>query len=154
MKVSLFRGDICDAPAEALCTSTNPRLSLMMGTGGAVRERGGFSILRACEALTARGPLPPGSAHPTHPGTLPAKLIIHCVASDLAHHSSPEVIRSCVKNALRCAEDAGCRTIAMPLFATGHARFKFERAMEIITEELRSAQSSVEEAFIVVPEFD
>ena len=34
MKTTIFTGDITDAPADAICTSTNPRLSLVMGTGG------------------------------------------------------------------------------------------------------------------------
>ena len=33
MRVTVFAGDLCDVHAEALCTSTNPRLSLAMGTG-------------------------------------------------------------------------------------------------------------------------
>jgi len=38
MRISIFAGDICDVPAEALCTSTNPRLSLAMGTGAARKK--------------------------------------------------------------------------------------------------------------------
>jgi len=48
MRISLFSGDLCDVEAEALCTSTNPRLSLAMGTGGSVRSRGGYEILDHC----------------------------------------------------------------------------------------------------------
>ena len=67
MNVSIFAGDITDAPADAICTSTNPRLSLMMGTGGAVRERGGFGVLRECEAIVAGSPpLRAGSVHGSH----------------------------------------------------------------------------------------
>jgi O-acetyl-ADP-ribose deacetylase (regulator of RNase III) len=53
MRISIFAGDICDVQAEALCTSTNPRLSLAMGTGGSIRGRGGYEILRECEAIVA-----------------------------------------------------------------------------------------------------
>jgi hypothetical protein len=34
MNVGLYIGDICQAPAELICTSTNPNLNLMIGTGG------------------------------------------------------------------------------------------------------------------------
>jgi len=122
MKLSIFVGDIADAPADALCTSTNSRLTLMMGTGASIRARGGVAVARACEALA---PLPPGAARATTAGALPCKITIHCVASDANHHSSEAIVRSCVTNALACADDAACATVAMPIFGTGHARFAF-----------------------------
>jgi O-acetyl-ADP-ribose deacetylase len=129
MRASIFIGDIADVEAEAICTSTNPRLSLMMGTGAAVRARGGYEILRACEEIVSRdGPLPPGSAWPTTAGSLASKVVIHCVASDANHRSSEATIAMCVRNALDCAARAGCRTVAMPVFASGHAHVNFRRA--------------------------
>jgi O-acetyl-ADP-ribose deacetylase (regulator of RNase III) len=152
MNVSIFVGDIADAPAEAICTSTNPRLSLMMGTGASVRERGGFEVLRECEAIVAAAgrPLPPGSTHVTSAGKLPAKVIIHCVACDTHHLSSPDIVAVCVKNALARADEARCRSIALPVFATGHARVKFDRAIAAMADALRTAQTSVEEVLIVI----
>lgn len=159
MRVSIFVGDIVDAPAEAVCTSTNPRLSLMMGTGAAVREKGGFEILRACEDLieaesqkTGKKFLRTGSAHVTTAGKLPYKAVIHCVASDTSHISSPDVVRTCAKNALAAAEQAGCRSVAMPLFATGHARVKFDRAVRAMAEAIRDSATSLEEVMVVVLE--
>src|SRR6185503_17424945 len=122
MKFSIFVGDIADAPAAALCTSTNPRLSLMMGTGASVRARGGPAVARACEALA---PLPPGAARATTAGALPHRIAIHCIASDATHRSSETIVRSCVTNALACADTAGCTTVAMPVFGSGHARYAF-----------------------------
>lgn len=153
MKVSVVSGDIADAQVDAICTSTNPRLTLMMGTGGAVRDRGGFEVLRAAEEILAssgRTTLPPGSVHVTTAGRLPYKAIIHCVASDPAHQSSDDVIRLCVRNALAAADSLGCASIAMPVFATGHAHFRFRRALAAMADSLRDAQTSVESVTIVV----
>lgn len=97
MNLSIFVGDIADAPAEAICTSTNPRLSLMMGTGASVRERGGWDVMRACEKIVAGGPLPAGSAHATTAGTMRCKTLIHCVASDQSHMTSRAIIQACAK---------------------------------------------------------
>ena len=154
MRVSVFIGDIAAVNAEAICTSTNPRLTLVMGTGAAVRDRGGFSILRACEALVANGPLPVGSAHVTPAGDLPAKIIIHCVASDTNHRSSPAIVRACVLNALKRATEAGCRTVAMPVFATGHAHVPFKTALQTMREAFDSAATDVEEVTVVLQEAD
>lgn len=154
MRISIFIGDITEAPAEAVCTSTNARLSLMMGTGGAVRERGGFEVLRACEEILAasgQSSLPLGSAHRTTAGRLPYKAAIHCVASDpVTHLSSPDIVRACVKNALSHAAAIGAKTVAMPVFATGHARLRFDRAVEAMAAALRDAKTSVEEVVVVV----
>jgi O-acetyl-ADP-ribose deacetylase len=156
MKISLFVGDIADAPADAVCTSTNARLSLMMGSGGAIRERGGFEILRECEDIVARSgksALPVGSVHVTSAGRLPFKLVIHCVASDPnTHLSSAAVIRACVKRSLAAASAARCRSIAMPVFATGHARFKYDAAVATMIEALREAETDLAEVLIVVHE--
>ncbi len=156
MKISVFAGDLCDVEAEALCTSTNPRLSLAMGSGGSVRDRGGYQILRECEEIvetefrrSGLRSLPAGSAYVTTSGDLPAKIIVHCVASDAAHRSSAEIIGNCVRNALALAEAAGCRSVAMPLFATGHAGFNFDGAVTAMAEALRDDTTSAKQLFIV-----
>lgn len=156
MKVSILLGDLTEAAADAVCTSTNPRLSLMAGTGGAVRDRGGFEILRACEEIVEAtgGGLRIGSAHPTTAGKLPFKAIIHCVASNAVHLSSTEIVRLCVKNALACADSTGCRIVAMPVFATGHAGLKFDRAIAAMAEALDGAATEVERVIIVINEPD
>lgn len=150
MKISLFVGDITDVQADAVCTSTNPRLSLMMGTGGSVRERGGFQVLRECEKLTGGRSLPPGSAYVTSGGALPFKAVIHCVASDTSHRSSPALVQLCVKNALARADAAGCKSVAMPVFGSGHARVRFDQALKAMRDTLRTSESAVEQVVIVV----
>ena len=156
MKLTIFAGDITEAPAEAICTSTNPRLSLAMGTGGAVRERGGLSILRECEAIVAAAPSPlrPGSAHVTAAGSLPFRKVIHCVASDASHNSSASIIRACVTSALAAADAEGITSLAMPVFATGHAHYRFREALAAMGDALRSASTGVGEVVVVVEEAD
>ena len=156
MKISIFAGDIADAAADAICTSTNPRLSLAMGTGGAVRERGGLSILRECEAIVAASaqPLRAGSVHLTAAGALPYKRVIHCVASDANHNSSASIIRACVTNALAAADGVGIARLAMPVFATGHAHFRYREALISMGAALRSASTSVAVVVVVVDEAD
>ena len=146
MRFSIFVGDIADAPAEALCTSTNPRLSLMMGTGASVRARGGPEVMRACEGL---GPRTPGSVHVTTAGALPHKAVIHCVASDAAHRSSMAVVGSCVANALAAADAAGCATVAIPILGTGHARLCFADAARAMARTALDARTHVREVKFV-----
>ncbi len=150
MRISVFAGDIADAPAEAICTSTNPRLSLMMGTGASIREKGGWDVLRACEAIVKQQPLRAGSAVRTTAAALPCKTIIHCVASNESHLTSSAIIQACVRNALALAREAGCTSVAMPVFGTGHARFKFDQALRAIREALASAPEGIDEVLVVI----
>ncbi|HVR38734.1 MAG TPA: macro domain-containing protein [Thermoanaerobaculia bacterium] len=154
MRITLFLGDIAYAPAEALCTSTNPRLSLAMGTGASVRERAGYEVLRACEALRNGRELAAGTAHTTTAGALPNKMLIHCVASDATHRSSEEIVRRCVASALRCAEEGNCSSVAMPVFASGHAHVNFKRAVSAIAQALAEARTAVREVIVVVNDRD
>jgi O-acetyl-ADP-ribose deacetylase len=151
VRVTIFVGDLADTPAEALCTSTNPRLSLFMGTGATVRHAGGFEILRACEAIiSAKGALPAGSAHATPAGSLPCKAIIHCVASDISHRSSPAIVSACVVNALQRAADMHCESIAMPIFASGHAHLDFSKAVAVMCDAIRQSSTKIAHIFIVI----
>ncbi len=126
-----------------------------MGTGAAVRGRGGFGILRACEEIVRTlGALPAGSVHGTTAGTLPHKLIIHCVASDGRHHSSDAIIQACVRNALACAEAAGCRSVAMPVFASGHARVKLTHALAVMARAVRASSSAIDHVVFVIHDPD
>ena len=151
-QISIFEGDLTDAAADAVCTSTNPRLSLMMGTGGAVRERGGFEVLRACEEIVRGKPLPPGSAHVTTAGALPFKIAIHCVAGTETHLTSAEIIRACARSALLRAAENGCASVAMPVFGSGHGRFKFDQALGAMLEAIRNAPPSIARVVIAVNE--
>ena len=122
-----------------------------MGTGAAVRHSGGFEILRACEAIVAeKGLLPAGSGHVTPPGSLHCKAIIHCVASDPTHRSSVAIVRACVKSALQHAGVLRCQSIAMPVFATGHAHLEFTTALGAMCDAVKESSSQIAHIIIVI----
>jgi len=159
--IRVVRANLAEVRADAICTSTNPRLSLHEGTGGAVAERGGWEIKRACEALldaekdrTGVGCLRVGSVRVTTAGNLAAKIVIHCVASDEWHRSSKEIISACAANALAVACRQGCDSIAMPVFATGHAAFRFEDAAEAMAEAVRESDKGVRTIMIATLDGD
>lgn len=162
LEVALFVGEIVDAPAEAICTSTNPRLSLGGGTGRAVIEEAGWELKRRLETVveeearrTGRDELPVGFTCATPGGRPPHRLIVHCVASDRVHRSSAEGVYRCVAGALGHAEDAGCESIALPVFGTGHARLPFDVSVRAIAEALRDASpSTLRRAWIILFQAD
>ena len=100
--IRLLRGDISLCGAEAIATSTNPRLegtrqssfwrfSGRKNADGAIRSAGGPELARATFRLAASAaPLAPGSAVATAAGgQLKAQWVIHCVACLLYTSPSP-----------------------------------------------------------------
>lgn len=161
MEAALYIGDICSAPVEVVCTSTNPHLELILGTGGAVRDQGGHSIQQECLAIITeqrarygRAWIPPGSAVRTSAGKLPYRFIVHCIAIDAFHDSSEETIRSCVREALQiCATaEPPATSVAMPVLASGHGHVEFESSLHIMADELISSHSPLREVVFVVYE--
>jgi O-acetyl-ADP-ribose deacetylase (regulator of RNase III) len=71
------------------------------------------------------------------------------VASDAGHRSRDEIIRRCVVNALARAEAAGCRSLAMPIFATGHAHVNWARGLRVMAEAVKESAGALEIVFVV-----
>jgi len=161
VNVGLFLGDICQAPADVICTSTNPHLDLMIGTGGAVRSAGGWAIQEECyKKIREKSNSPdltfldPGQAVVTGAGDLPFKGVIHCVAIDSFHNSSAEVIRLCVSNALgEFVQIPDAHTIAFPVFAAGNGQFDFSASLTEICRTLKANwPEQLQEAWFTVYE--
>ena len=157
VEVALFVGELAEAPAEVLCTSTNPRLSLLGGTGAAIIAGAGWGvrqealeIVQRAQATTGLAGLELGTVHRTSAGRLSHAFLLHCVASRPGHAVSAEAIRSCVRGVLAEADRAGCSTVAMPVFGAGHASFPFDRAVRAIGEELSSASTAVQRVVLVI----
>ncbi len=159
MKIQAYLGDICEVSAAVVCVSTNPYLELMAGTGGAVRDRGGWSIQEECIALmvrhckvTRKKYFDPGSAELVRAGKLPFRGVVLCVAIDPFHDSSEEIIAQCVKNTLLKIQlmDPPIQSIAFPVLASGHAGFDFEKSLRVMLKTIQqSATSKLEDIFIV-----
>ena len=156
-EVALFVGELAEAPAEVLCTSTNPRLSLLGGTGAAIIERAGWGVRREASAIVQRAAaeagkpgLEIGTVHRTTAGALPHAFVLHCVVSEPGYAVSTGAIRSCVRGALAEAERAGSASIALPVFGAGHASFPFDRAVRAIGEELAAIPAAATRRVLLV----
>jgi len=133
----------------------------MIGTGGAVRDRGGWEIQEEASAYIEKirhernhAYLNPGEVAITKAGKLPFKAIIHCIAIDAFHGSSNEVIRVCTRNALTTAATMpNVCSIAIPVLASGNGQYDFQTSVRLMLEEIRDhAPGPLEEVLIVVYE--
>ena len=68
--------------------------------------------------------------------------------------SARRPIRACVANALAAADKAGCKSVAMPVFGTGHAHFKFKDALMAMAAALREAETRVQKVVVVMRDDD
>ncbi len=160
MKIGLFVGDVHAAPVEVICTSTNPMLNVMAGSGGKVLAKGGPELRQACDTLiereqirTGRDQLPPGTAAATGPGQLSFQAVIHCVALDSYHASNPDIISTCVQNALATITGLKPRpkSAAMPVFAADNKKYDFSAALRAMFEVLYAERAQpIDDLWIAV----
>ncbi len=160
-EVSLFVGELAEAPAEVLCTSTNPQLSLLGGTGAAIIEAAGWGvreeaaeIVQRARAGTGHAGLALGTVHRTSAGRLPHPFLLHCVVSGPGHGVSAEAIRSCVRGVLAEAARAGSSSVGLPILGAGHASFPFDHAVRAIAEALSSTATAVPRVLLVIYDRD
>jgi O-acetyl-ADP-ribose deacetylase (regulator of RNase III) len=159
MRIRVFVGDVCQAPAEVLCATTNPQFNMIAGSGAQVRKRGGPDITAACLALlereevrTGRRQLAPGSASATIAGTLDYHAIVHCVALDAWLQTNPETIETALRNAILTARGLPSRprSIAVPILGADCGKYDFALALQAIAETLRQIPDSDLDAVCLV----
>lgn len=134
--ISTKTGDITK---EKVCAIVNAANSSIMGGGGvdgAIHRAGGPIILEACEKIRKTqypNGLPTGEAVATQAGDLPAQYVIHTVGP-IYHQCKDKcasLLASCYTNALKLADELGCKDIAFPAISTGIYGYPKEAAAKI-----------------------
>ena len=122
--------DITFARVDAIVNAANEGLQLGAGVAGAIRRRGGQSIQEECDRI---GYCATGDAVVTGAGNLPARWVIHAVGPVWRGGGEGEdaLLASAVLAALRRAEEAGAKSVALPAISTGVYGFPLERAAKI-----------------------
>ncbi|MFC7242775.1 O-acetyl-ADP-ribose deacetylase [Catellatospora aurea] len=154
MQVNLIQGDITRQEVDVIVNAANSSLLGGGGVDGAIHRNGGPEILAECRALRAshygRG-LATGQAVATTAGKLPARWVVHTVGPVYsATEDRSELLRDCYRNALRVAGELGARTVAFPLISSGVYRWPINDAARQALDVLRSAETPVEEATLVL----
>ena len=130
---------------EAIVNAANEALQLGAGVAGAIRIRGGPAIQDECDRI---GTCPVGQAVVTGAGNLSARWVIHAVGPVWRGGDMGEemLLASAVRSALKRAEEAGARSVALPALSTGVFGFPLDHAAEI---SIAAARSFAEDARIV-----
>jgi O-acetyl-ADP-ribose deacetylase (regulator of RNase III) len=149
-RIAICEGDITEAEVDAIVNAANSALQLGSGVAGAIREKGGPSIQRECDA---HGPIAVGEAALTGAGDLPARFVIHAAGMAPGGSAGEDSIRSSVRRSLELAGENGCRSIAIPAIGAGVGGFSTQRCAEILLEEARdhlAGETSLEEVRFVL----
>ncbi len=152
--LALAVGDLSEFEADALVNAANSALAGGGGVDGALHRRGGPSIMVETEARYPGG-CPTGSAVLTGAGELKARWVIHAVGPVWrgGWSGEREQLASAYRSALRLAEEAGARTVALPALSAGVYGYPLEEAAEVAlstTRDYLRGKTSIERATFVL----
>ncbi len=157
MSFKIERNDITKVHTDAIVNTANPLPRVGRGTDTAVYNAAGRE-----ELLMARkeiGVIEPGHSVSTKSFNLKKngiKYIIHTVGCmyDADKPETVQNLRSCYSSSLKIAKELGCKSIAIPLLATGFYGFPKELGLKIAVDEISSflLENEIEVRLVVYDE--
>ena len=143
MDIEVITGDITRLDVDAIVNAANCGLLGGGGVDGAIHRAAGKELFDECLKLVAELPGQrgkTGQAYLTKAGRLPCKYVIHTPGPVYRDglHGEPELLASCYENSLRCAEAAGCASIAFPCISTGVYGYPKEDAARIAIKSVQA----------------
>ncbi|MEM1658708.1 MAG: macro domain-containing protein [Candidatus Jordarchaeales archaeon] len=125
VKIETHVGDITKLEVDAIVNAANSRLWMGGGVAGAIKRAGGVEIEEDARKRAPRDKrgepfVPVGQAIASTAGKLKAKYVIHApTMEEPAMATTPEKVEMAMEAALRCAEELGVKTLAVPALGTG-----------------------------------
>ena len=139
MAFKILRNDITKVRADAVVNTANPMPVIGRGTDSSIYEAAGREQL--LEARRKIGVIERGQSIWTTAFNLKkhgVKYIIHTsgVFYRDGNHGEKEILRSCYQTSLNIAAELNCKSVAIPLLASGNYRFPKDLALQIAVEEI------------------
>ena len=139
MSFKIERNDITRVHADAIVNTANPFPQVGRGTDTAVYNAAGREeLLKARKEI---GVIEPGHSVSTKSFNLKkngVKYIIHTVGVSYKDgtHGEVNILRSCYSTSLKIAAELNCKSVAIPLLASGHYAFPKDIALQVAVEEI------------------
>ncbi len=139
MSFKIIRNDITRVKVDAIVNTANLLPVIGRGTDSAIYIAAGEEKL--LEARKKIGVIEPGHSAWTDSYNLKKngiKYIIHTVGTFYGEgkNGETEILRSCYSSSLNLAKELGCKSVAIPLLATGFYSFPKEIGLQIAVDEI------------------
>ena len=149
-KIDTFKGILTDCPTTVIVNSSNTDMALGSGVSNDIRNAcGGAGFQQECtearESLDGET-LPQGHVAITSGGASRYRWIFHAAVMDFrkSHATSYPVVRTCMLNVLKTAEDLIEEedleelTVGVPLFGTNVGRLSVDESCNAICEAIKA----------------
>ncbi len=128
------QGDLTTLDVDVIVNAANERLAHAGGLAAAIVRAGGDEIQEESDAwVREHGPLHPGTAAVTGPGSLPCRAIVHVAGPFYREgHDNEGLLRTAVGAALAAATVDGHRSVALPAISAGVFGYPLDEATRIV----------------------
>ncbi len=146
MPFTIVRNNIVNMKVDAIVNTANPDPIIGTGVDTAIHTAAGPELLAARKKI---GALDVGQAAMTPAFNLDAKYVIHAIGPEWqgGDHLEEFYLASCFMRSLELAQEAGCKSIAFPLMATGNYGFPkalaLRIALDVFTEFLNVSEIDI-----------
>jgi O-acetyl-ADP-ribose deacetylase len=144
-ELEVIAGDVTKLDVDAIANAANTQLRHGGGVAGAISRAGGPEVQRESDALA---PIGLGEAVAT--GDMPARWVIHAATMELGGPTSPEIIERATRSTLACAEQLGCRSLALVAFGTGVGGFPLDEAARLMVGVAQEHEGGLERIVFAV----
>jgi O-acetyl-ADP-ribose deacetylase (regulator of RNase III) len=137
MPFKIIYDDITKQQTDTIVNAANTSLRAGGGVCGAIFKAAGAKNLQAaCKKLS---PIKTSEAVITPGFNLPAKYIIHAAGPIYrgGGYGEEKLLRDTYTNALKCAVENGCKSIAFPLISSGIYGYPKEEALKVATSTIQ-----------------
>ena len=135
MPIKIIRQDITKIKCDAIVDPTDVRCSHGGGADADIHETAGVELYHAC---VEQGFLEVGKAIITPGFALPCKYVIHTVGPRWhgGENGEEEILRNCYRESLKLAIANKCKSLAIPLIASGVFGFPKDKVLKIAVDEI------------------
>lgn len=135
LTVEIKHGDLTKESADAICNPANSLMLMGGGVAGALKRAGGEVIEREARK---HAPVEVGRAVTTTAGRLNARWVVHAPTMERpAMRTTSEKVYRATLAALRCGDEVGAKSIAIPGMGTGVGGVSAEEAAKAMVKALQ-----------------